>query len=61
MNMKKIYLYVLVSAFTGMSLTSCDDFLDVESKTESNTGNFYKSVDDAELARSEERRVGQEC
>ena len=50
MNMKKIYLYVLVSAFTGMSLTSCDDFLDVESKTESNTGNFYKSVDDAELA-----------
>lgn len=48
--MKKIYIYILASMFVGTSLTSCDDFLEVESKTESNTGNFYKSIDDAELA-----------
>ena len=50
MNMNTLGKNILVSVIAAMSLTSCSDFLDVDSKTESNTGNFYKTKSDAELA-----------
>lgn len=48
--MNKLKLNILIPVFAGMALVSCEDFLDVDSKTSSNTGNFYKSKNDAELA-----------
>lgn len=49
--MNKFKLTIWALALGSLTLTSCaDSFLDVESKTQSNTGNFYKSKDDAELA-----------
>ena len=42
---------IMVWGLASIMLASCSDsFLDVSSKTDSNTGNFYKTVDDAELA-----------
>lgn len=49
--MNKFKLTILAFALGSLTLASCaDSFLDVESKTQSNTGNFYKSKEDAELA-----------
>ena len=48
--MNNIKQNILISLLAVCSLTSCEDFLDVENKTSSNTGNFYKSANDAELA-----------
>ena len=49
--MNKFKLNIIALALGGLTLASCaESFLDVESKTSSNTGNFYKSKDDAELA-----------
>lgn len=46
MNNYKIYIMAL--GLAGMGLTSCTaDFLDVESKVESTTGNFYRTESDA--------------
>jgi len=48
--MKNLKLYILMLG-TGWLFASCSDsFLDVESKTESTTGNFYKTVSDAKRA-----------
>ena len=49
--MKKLRINIMIAVLAGLTVTSCgDNFLDVTSKTESNTGNFYKTIDDAELA-----------
>ena len=41
-------LTLTVAAMVGVGVTSCgDSFLDVSSKTESTTGNFYKTENDA--------------
>lgn len=49
--MNKFKLNIIALVLGGLTLASCaESFLDVESKTSSNTGNFYKSKDDAELA-----------
>lgn len=48
--MKKIskYLYSAVLTATALSMASCaDSFLDVESKTEPNSGNYYKTEEQA--------------
>src|SRR6187402_1538017 len=46
--MKHIYIIALS---LGMMLSSCgDDYLDVESETEVFDNNFYKTVNDAEMA-----------
>ena len=46
MNNYKIYIMAL--GLAGMGLASCTaDFLDVESKVESTTGNFYRTESDA--------------
>ncbi|MCM1489850.1 MAG: RagB/SusD family nutrient uptake outer membrane protein [Muribaculum sp.] len=48
MNKLKINILALAALASGMGLTSCSDsFLDVSSKTESTTGNFYKTEGDA--------------
>ena len=48
---KSIIAALLVGSVLTGGLTSCSDsWLDVESKTESNTGNFYRTQDDAESA-----------
>ena len=49
MNKFKYNILVLgVTAFAGMTTVACSEsFLDVSSKTESNTENFYKSEKDA--------------
>lgn len=47
----KLYKLLTIGALAAMSLSSCSEsFLDVESKTESNTENFYKTQNDAWLA-----------
>lgn len=49
--MNKFKSYIMALAATGLTLGSCSEsFLDVESKTESTTGNFYKTVNDAQRA-----------
>lgn len=49
--MNQFKLYILALTLGGCMLSSCaDSFLNVESKTQSNTGNFYKTKEDAELA-----------
>lgn len=46
--MNKFKLNILALGFAGLGLTACSEsFLDVESKTESSTGNFYKTEGDA--------------
>lgn len=46
--MNKFKLNILAWGIAGICLAGCgDSFLDVESKTESNTGNFYKTKSDA--------------
>lgn len=46
--MNKLKLNILALGFVGLGLTACSEsFLDVESKTESSTGNFYKTESDA--------------
>lgn len=48
MNKFKLNILALVAAAAGMGLSACSDsFLDVSSKTESTTGNFYKTEGDA--------------
>lgn len=47
--MKKINFNIVAASFLclGLGMTSCtQSFLDVESKTESTTGNFYKTEKD---------------
>ena len=49
--MKLLNIFTIGALAAGMALTSCaGSFLDVESKTESNTENFYKTQNDAWLA-----------
>ena len=49
--MKLLNIFTIGALAAGMTLTSCaGSFLDVESKTESNTDNFYKTQNDAWLA-----------
>lgn len=44
-------IYIAASGLLCLSVASCgDDFLDVESKTESTTGNYFKTQADAESA-----------
>lgn len=46
--MNKLKLNILALGFAGLGLAACSEsFLDVESKTESSTGNFYKTESDA--------------
>lgn len=46
--MNKFKINILALGFAGLGLTACSEsFLDVESKTESSTGNFYKTESDA--------------
>ncbi len=45
----KIYFAILTGAI-GLGLSSCSDFLVVESKTQLFDQNFYKTIDDAEMA-----------
>lgn len=45
--MKK-YLYIAAVALSAVTLTGCEDFLDSENYTESNTANFPASAADAE-------------
>lgn len=46
--MNKLKLNILALGFVGLGLTACSEsFLDVESKTESSTGNFYQTESDA--------------
>lgn len=46
--MNKLKYNIAVLALVGCGLTACSDsFLDVESKTESTTGNFYRTENDA--------------
>lgn len=46
--MNKLKYNILVLGFAGFGLISCTEgFLDVESKTESTTGNFYRTENDA--------------
>lgn len=46
--MNNIKLYIFALSLSGLYLNSCTaDFLDVESKTESTTDNFYKTESDA--------------
>ncbi|MCI9284709.1 MAG: RagB/SusD family nutrient uptake outer membrane protein [Muribaculaceae bacterium] len=48
MNKLKINILALATVVAGLGLPSCSDsFLDVSSKTESTTGNFYKTEGDA--------------
>ncbi len=48
--MNKFNIYI-VTLGIGLTMASCSEsFLDVESKTESTTGNFYKTVNDAKRA-----------
>ncbi len=48
---KNITALFLAASLMAGSMASCSDgWMDVESKTESNTGNFYKNVNDAESA-----------
>ncbi|WP_291527987.1 RagB/SusD family nutrient uptake outer membrane protein [Bacteroides sp. UBA939] len=49
MNLKKIYITIL-SGVVCLSLGSCTDFLDTSSKTLLFDDNYYKSVEDAEMA-----------
>ena len=43
--------YIVSLGFMGATLMGCSEsFLDVESKTESNTDNFYKTENDANRA-----------
>ena len=47
-EMMKFKLNILALALFGFGLASCtNSFLDVESKTESSTGNYYKTESDA--------------
>ena len=47
-KMMKFKLNILALALFGFGLASCtNSFLDVESKTESSTGNYYKTESDA--------------
>ena len=47
MSNYKIYMMIALG-LAGTSLVSCTaDFLDVESKVESTTGNFYRTEEDA--------------
>lgn len=49
--MNKFKLYIMTLGIAALVLGSCaDSFLDVESKTESTTGNFYKTINDARRA-----------
>jgi len=49
--MKSIKLYItLLSGIVGLGLSSCSDFLDTPSKTSLFDENYYKSIDDAEMA-----------
>lgn len=46
--MNKLKLNILILALVGLGLAACSEsFLDVESKTSSSTGNFYKTEGDA--------------
>lgn len=46
----KLYSYI-IAGLAGLTLTGCSDsFLDVESKTDSNTDTFYKTENDANRA-----------
>lgn len=45
--MKK-YIYIAAVALSALSLTGCEDLLDTENFTESNTGNFPANASDAE-------------
>ena len=48
MNKMKYNILVAGCLCLGLGVTSCSDsFLDVESKTESTTGTFYKTENDA--------------
>lgn len=49
--MDKMKLNIAALLLSGLTLSSCmESFLDVESKTQSNTGNSYKTTEDANLA-----------
>lgn len=49
--MKLLNIFTIGAVAAGLTLASCSEsFLDVESKTESNTENFYKTENDAWLA-----------
>ena len=64
--MKKIVYYIAV-AFLAINFSSCSDFLDLPSKSKTDSESVFSSIDKAEMAvlacytRSEERRVGKEC
>ena len=48
MNKMKYNILIAGCLCLGLGITSCtDSFLDVESKTESSTGTFYKTENDA--------------
>lgn len=49
--MKSIKLYItILSGIVGLGLSSCSDFLDTSSKTSLFDENYYKTIDDAEMA-----------
>lgn len=49
--MNKFKLHIVTLGVIGLIMTSCfDNFLDTDSKTESSTGNFYKTINDAKRA-----------
>jgi len=48
--MNKLKYNILALVLIGLGFTSCENFLDVESKTEVTTENYYKTIDDAERA-----------
>jgi len=48
--MNKLKYNILALILIGIGMSSCEGFLDVESKTEVTTENYYKTIDDAERA-----------
>ena len=55
--------YLLILAFSCLTLCSCDNFLDLTPQSVLTPENAYEKPEDWQqtLYRSEERRVGKEC
>jgi hypothetical protein len=49
MKTNNIFKYIGTCAFAALTLSSCNDFLDSESYTQSNTQNFPSSMNDVEM------------
>lgn len=49
MKTKNIFKHIGIAAFAIMALSSCNDFLDSENYTKSNTQNFPTSISDVEM------------